>query len=93
MVKLGPRVLGRAPINLRFSPGITYELTFVKSGYQSTKKRFTASGRKGQRVNASLKKRPHQPEASELLPAPVRPLTINRARDPQRGTSRPSCRR
>jgi serine/threonine protein kinase len=58
VVKLGPRVLGRAPINLRFKPGITYELTFVKSGYQSTKKRFTASGRKGQRVNASLKKRP-----------------------------------
>ena len=58
VVKLGPRVLGRAPINLRFRPGMTYELTFVKSGYQSTKKRFTASGRKGQLVNANLKKRP-----------------------------------
>ena len=58
VVKLGPRVLGRAPINLRFKPGGTYELTFVKSGYQSAKKRFTASGRKGQRVSASLKKRP-----------------------------------
>ena len=57
MVKLGPRVLGRAPINLRFKPGITYELTFVKSGYQSARKRFTASGRKGQRVAAGLKKR------------------------------------
>ncbi len=57
-MKLGPRVLGRAPINLRFRPGITYELTFVKSGYQSAKKRFTASGRKGQLVNANLKKRP-----------------------------------
>jgi serine/threonine-protein kinase len=58
VVKLGSRVLGRAPINLRFNPGITYELTFVKSGYQSAKKRFTATGRKGQRVNASLRKRP-----------------------------------
>jgi serine/threonine protein kinase len=58
VVKLGPRVLGRAPINLRFRPGMSYELTFVKSGYQSTKKRFTASGRKGQLVNANLKKRP-----------------------------------
>ena len=58
VIKLGTRVLGRAPMNLRFNPGITYELTFVKSGYQSTRKRFTASGRKGQRVSASLKKRP-----------------------------------
>jgi eukaryotic-like serine/threonine-protein kinase len=58
VVKIGNRVLGRAPMNLRFNPGITYELTFVKSGYQSTRKRFTASGRKGQTVAASLKKRP-----------------------------------
>ena len=58
VVKLGSRVLGRAPMGLRFNPGITYELTFVKSGYQTTRKRFTASGRKGQRVAARLKKRP-----------------------------------
>jgi hypothetical protein len=58
VVKLGPRVLGRAPLGLRFNPGITYELTFVKSGYQTARKRFTASGRKGQTVAARLKKRP-----------------------------------
>jgi serine/threonine-protein kinase len=58
VIKLGSRVFGRAPMNLRFNPGVTYELTFVKAGYQSTRKRFTPSRRKGQRVAVVLKKKP-----------------------------------
>jgi eukaryotic-like serine/threonine-protein kinase len=57
VIKLGSRVFGRAPMNLRFNRGVTYELTFVKQGFESTRKRFTASGRKGQRVAVVLKKR------------------------------------
>jgi serine/threonine protein kinase len=57
VIRLGSRVFGRAPMNLRFRPGVTYELTFVKQGYESTRKRFTASSRKGQRVTVALKKR------------------------------------
>jgi serine/threonine protein kinase len=57
VIKLGSRVFGRAPMNLRFNPGVTYELTFVKQGFESTRRKFTATGRKGQRVAVSLKKR------------------------------------
>jgi eukaryotic-like serine/threonine-protein kinase len=58
VIKLGSRVFGRAPMNLRFNAGVTYELTFVKQGFESTRRRFTASGRKGQRVSVVLKKKP-----------------------------------
>jgi serine/threonine protein kinase len=57
IIKLGNRVFGRAPMSLRFNPGITYELTFVKRGYESGRKRFTPSDRKGQRLAVSLRKR------------------------------------
>ena len=58
VVRLGKRVFGRAPLNLRFRPGITFELTFVKKGYLSTTKRFVATGKKDQTVRAYLKKKP-----------------------------------
>ena len=58
VIKLGSRVFGRAPMNLRFTRGVTYELTFVKAGFHSTRKRFTPTGRKGQRVAVALKKKP-----------------------------------
>jgi len=58
VVSLGRRVFGRAPMNLRFRPGITFELTFVKKGYQPTTKRFVATGRKNQTVKVALTKKP-----------------------------------
>jgi serine/threonine protein kinase len=58
VVSIGKRVFGRAPINLRFRPGISYELTFVKKGYQSTNKRFTVTTRANQSVKAVLKQKP-----------------------------------
>jgi serine/threonine-protein kinase len=58
VIKLKNRVFGRSPLKLRFRPGIMYELTFVKKGYQNTSKRFTVTGRKNQRVRVTLKKKP-----------------------------------
>ena len=58
VVRLGKRVFGRAPMNLRFRPGITFELGFVKKGYSPATKRFTATGKKDQTVRVTLKKKP-----------------------------------
>ena len=58
VVKLKNRVFGRSPLKLRFRPGITYELTFIKQGYQNMSKRFTVTGRKNQRVRIALEKKP-----------------------------------
>ncbi len=58
VVSLGRRVFGRVPMNLRFRPGMTFELTFVKKGYLPTTKRFTATGRANQTVRVALKKKP-----------------------------------
>jgi serine/threonine-protein kinase len=57
VISIGRRVLGRAPMNLRFNSGNSYDLTFVKRGYESTRRRITVSRRKGQSVAVSLKKR------------------------------------
>jgi serine/threonine protein kinase len=57
VVRIGDRVLGRAPMQLRFNSGITYELTFVKRGYQTTRKRYTVTTRKGQRISVVLRKK------------------------------------
>ena len=58
VIRLGKRVFGRAPLNLRFRPGITYEVTLVKKGYLSVTKRFTVTGKPNQSVKVSLKKKP-----------------------------------
>ena len=58
VVKLRDRVFGRSPLNLRFRPGIVYQLTLVKKGYQNTSKRFTVTGRKNQRVMITLARKP-----------------------------------
>ena len=58
VVSLGKRVFGRAPLNLRFRPGLTFELTFVKKGYQPATRRFAVTGKKNQVVKVALKQRP-----------------------------------
>jgi hypothetical protein len=45
-------------MNLRFRPGIIFELTFVKKGYWPATKRFTATGKKDQTVRVTLRKKP-----------------------------------
>ena len=64
VVRLGRRVFGRAPMNLRFRPGITFELTFVKKGYQPATRRFIATGRKNQTVKVTLSKKAAGPKKS-----------------------------
>ncbi len=58
VVSLGKRVFGRAPLNLRFRPGITFELKFVKKGYLPATRRFVVKDRKNQSVKVVLKKKP-----------------------------------
>ena len=48
------RVFGQTPILLRFKTGILFELTFVKSGYVTTKKLHLVSPRQGQKITAQL---------------------------------------
>jgi hypothetical protein len=67
VISIGKRVFGRAPMNLRFRPGITFELTFVKKGYQPTSKRITVANRKNQSVKVTLKKKPAPPPKKSLL--------------------------
>jgi serine/threonine-protein kinase len=54
VIKLKDRVFGRSPLNLRFRPGHSYELTFVKRGFQTTSKRFNVSNRKNQKITAVM---------------------------------------
>jgi serine/threonine protein kinase len=58
VISVGKRVFGRAPMNLRFRPGITFEVGFVKRGYLPAKKSVTVANRKNQTVKVSLKKKP-----------------------------------
>ncbi len=60
VIRLKNRIFGRAPMNLRFRAGITYELDFVKSGYVTTRKRVTVTRRKQQSVHVTLKKKTAQ---------------------------------
>jgi hypothetical protein len=66
VVSLGKRVFGRAPLNLHFRPGITYEIRLVKKGYLSTTKRFGVSKRPNQSVKVTLKKKP-EPKPKKSL--------------------------
>jgi hypothetical protein len=59
VVKVGKRVFGRAPISLRFRPGTSYDVTFVKRGYQNLTKRIAVTSRANQSVKAVL--RPGKP--------------------------------
>ena len=63
VISIGKRVFGRAPMNLRFRPGLTFELTFVKKGYLPATKRVAVSNRKKQSAKVFLTKKP-QPKKS-----------------------------
>jgi serine/threonine protein kinase len=67
VVSLNKRVFGRAPLNLRFRPGLTFELTFVKKGYLPATKRFAVTGKKNQSVTAVLKKKPEKKPGKKSL--------------------------
>jgi serine/threonine-protein kinase len=57
VIRLKNRVFGRAPMNLRFRPGIPFELSFVKSGYVTKTRRYVFARRQNQAISVSLQKR------------------------------------
>jgi serine/threonine protein kinase len=60
VIRLKDRVFGRAPMNLRFRPGVPFDLSFVKTGYVTKTRRFTFAKRKNQAVTVTLEKRPEK---------------------------------
>jgi serine/threonine-protein kinase len=68
IVRTKGQVLGRTPINLHFRTGNTYELTFVKSGYQPASRMVAVSNAKDKTLALSLKKRPTQKKRSIFHP-------------------------
>ena len=64
VISIGKRVFGRAPMNLRFRPGITFELKFVKRGYEPGSRHFPVANRKNQTVKVFLKKKKPVPKRS-----------------------------
>ena len=58
IVKTKGQVLGRTPINLHFRTGNTYELTFVKNGYELANRRVSVANAKDKTIALSLRKRP-----------------------------------
>lgn len=67
VVSVGRRVFGRAPINLRFRPGITFQLNFIKKGYEPVSKHLTVSNRKNQTLKVALKKKKAPPPKKSLF--------------------------
>jgi hypothetical protein len=69
VISIGKRVFGRAPMNLRFRPGIQFELTLVKKGYFPATKHFSVVSRNNRGIKVALKKRPEarKPEAKKSL--------------------------
>jgi serine/threonine-protein kinase len=58
VVKTKFQVLGRTPLNLHFRTGNTYELTFVKSGYENASRTVAVTNTKDRTIAVGLKKRP-----------------------------------
>lgn len=58
VVRTKKQVLGRTPIAIKFKPGNTYELTFVKSGYVTHSRRLAVGNGKPKSVSVAMKKAP-----------------------------------
>ncbi|HVZ73912.1 MAG TPA: protein kinase [Polyangia bacterium] len=63
VVRTKGQVLGRSPINLHFRAGLTYELTFVKAGFEPVSRRVAVIGTKDRKVAVALKKKKPAPAA------------------------------
>ena len=61
IVRVKSRVLGRTPINLHFKSDNTYDIVFVKRGYQPLTKRVSLTGSKDRKLAVALRKRPAAP--------------------------------
>ena len=58
MVRTKKQVLGRTPLAIRFNPGNTYELTFVKSGYVTHSRKLAVAVGKPRSISVAMKKAP-----------------------------------
>ncbi len=70
IVKSKAHVLGRTPINLHFRTGNTYEVVFVKSGYETATRKVAVSGTKDKKISGE----PEEARAGEarlLSPPPM----------------------
>jgi hypothetical protein len=58
VVRTKKQVIGRTPVSIRFKPGSTYELTFVKAGYATTRRPLQVRAGKSGSMSVALKKLP-----------------------------------
>ncbi|HEY8923751.1 MAG TPA: PEGA domain-containing protein, partial [Polyangia bacterium] len=70
VVRTKKQVLGRTPIAIRFNPGNTYKLTFVKKGYVTSNRMVPVASGKPQSISVPMKK----------AAAPTRRISIFRGR-------------
>jgi eukaryotic-like serine/threonine-protein kinase len=68
VVRVRSHVLGRTPINLHFRSDNTYDILFVKSGYEPTTKRVALTGTKDRKLAVALKKQPPPKKRSFFHP-------------------------
>jgi hypothetical protein len=61
VVRTKKQVIGRTPLSIRFKPGSTYELTFVKAGYATTRRPLQVRPGKSGSLSVALKKLPSSP--------------------------------
>jgi serine/threonine-protein kinase len=57
-VRTKKQMLGRTPIAIRFNPGNTYELTFVKAGYVTSSRMVAVGSGKPKSVSVPMKRAP-----------------------------------
>jgi hypothetical protein len=57
VVRTKRQVLGRTPIAIRFNPGNTYQLTFVKAGYVTSSRMLAVGSGKPKSISVPMKKR------------------------------------
>jgi serine/threonine protein kinase len=68
VVRTNARVLGRTPLNLHFKAGNTYEIAFIKAGYEVATRRVAVNGTSDRKIAVSLKKRPAPKRSSFFHP-------------------------
>jgi hypothetical protein len=68
VVRTTSRVLGRTPLNIHFRTGNTYEIAFIKAGYETATRRVVVRGTTDRKIAVSLKKRPFAKRTSFFHP-------------------------
>ena len=58
VVRTKARVLGRTPINLHFKTGNTYEIEFIKQGYEKATRKVAVHSTQDRKIAVALKKTP-----------------------------------